>query len=91
MNWKVVLLECFPEWEGRPNVVCRVHWRLEGNGKALNGMCSVPYRSEAFVDFDALTEDRVLGWIWANGVNKEDMEQSLNAPAPELARPALPW
>ena len=91
MKWKVVLLECFPEWEGRRNVVCRVHWRLEGANKALNGMCSVPYRDEAFVDFDALTEDRVLNWVWANGVSKADMEQSLNVPAPELTRPTLPW
>jgi hypothetical protein len=42
-----------------------------------------------------LTKETVLGWIWANGVDKAAVEASLNAQiaeqkAPKIAR-GLPW
>lgn len=32
---------------------------------------------EDFVAFESLTEEQVLAWVWANGVNKEETEESL--------------
>ena len=47
------------------------------------------------VDYADLTEATVLGWIWANGVNKNAVEAALAAQiaeqkAPKTAR-GLPW
>jgi hypothetical protein len=52
-----------------------------------DGTPTVPYAS--------LTKETVLGWIWANGVDKAAVEASLEAQiaeqkAPKIAR-GLPW
>jgi len=52
-----------------------------------DGTPTVPYAS--------LTKETVLGWIWANGVDKDAVEASLEAQiaeqkAPKIAR-GLPW
>ena len=51
------------------------------------GTATIPYAS--------LTQETVLGWIWANGVDKDAVEASLAAQiaeqkAPKIAR-GLPW
>ena len=51
------------------------------------GTATIPYAS--------LTKETVLGWIWANGVDKDAVEASLAAQiaeqkAPKIAR-GLPW
>jgi len=52
-----------------------------------DGTATIPYAS--------LTKETVLGWIWANGVDKDATEASLAAQiaeqkAPKIAR-GLPW
>jgi hypothetical protein len=52
-----------------------------------DGTATIPYAS--------LTKETVLGWIWANGVDKAATEAALNAQiaeqkAPKIAR-GLPW
>jgi hypothetical protein len=47
------------------------------------------------VDYADLTQEQVLGWIWANGVDKDATEAALEAQiaeqkAPKTAR-GLPW
>lgn len=47
------------------------------------------------VPYDSLTQETVLGWIWANGVDKDAVEEALEAQiaeqkAPKIAR-GLPW
>jgi hypothetical protein len=47
------------------------------------------------VDYADLTQEQVLGWIWANGVDKDVTEAALAAQiaeqkAPKTAR-GLPW
>ena len=52
-----------------------------------DGTATIPYAS--------LTKETVLGWIWANGVDKDAVEAALAAQiaeqkAPKIAR-GLPW
>jgi hypothetical protein len=52
-----------------------------------DGTATIPYAD--------LTQETVLGWIWANGVDKDAVEASLLAQiaeqkAPKIAR-GLPW
>ena len=47
------------------------------------------------VDYADLTQEQVLGWIWANGIDKDATEAALAAQiaeqkAPKTAR-GLPW
>ncbi len=49
-----------------------------------------------FTPYADLTQDQVLGWIWANGVDKDATEaavaqQIANAKNPPVVSPALPW
>jgi len=49
----------------------------------------------ATIAYADLTKETVLGWIWANGVDKDAVEASLEAQiaeqkAPKIAR-GLPW
>ena len=47
------------------------------------------------VDYAELTQEQVLGWIWANGVNKNAVEAALAAQIAEQKEPktarGLPW
>jgi hypothetical protein len=51
---------------------------------------------EAFTPYDQLTKEQVLGWIWANGVDKDATEAAVaqqieNQINPPIVSPALPW
>jgi hypothetical protein len=53
-------------------------------------------QGEAFTPYADLTQDQVLGWVWANGVDKDATEaaveqQIANAKNPPVVSPALPW
>ena len=94
-------LVCHASAEGQSNVVCDVHWRCTGveSGRTGSkyGSCSVQYtRGDAFTAYDSLREDQVLGWIWAAGVNRNEVQADVQAQTDDIATPAarrpdLPW
>ena len=59
--------------------------------------CSFPVvQGEAFTPYADLTQEQVLGWIWANGVDKAATEaaveqQIANQKNPPIVSPKLPW
>ena len=71
------------------------------NGQTYNGSvystCSLPAPTgSAFTPYDQLTEAQVLGWIWANGVDKFATESAVatqiqNQINPPVVTPPLPW
>ena len=78
--------------------VYQVHWQataVDGEHSAsIYNTCSWSDGTPT-VDYADLTEATVLGWIWANGVNKDATEAALEAQiaeqkAPKTAR-GLPW
>ena len=78
--------------------VTAVHWRVtaEDAGVSATACGSIGFEGEQpEVPFDSLTETDVLGWIWANGIDKDAYEASMTAQievqkAPVLAN-GLPW
>jgi hypothetical protein len=53
-------------------------------------------QGEAFTPYADLTQDQVLGWCWANGVDKESAEAAVeqqiqNQINPPIVSPPLPW
>ena len=100
INWTIAALDCAPSEGENQNVVKTVHWRCDGVDGEFSGSvystCSLPAPEGAFVAYPDLTKETVLGWIWANGVDKDATESSVQAQidavkAPAIVQPALPW
>jgi len=77
------------------------HWRatlVDGEHSASSyGTCGfTPDPSDpSFVAYDSITEDMALGWCWANGVDKDATEASLQANIDGQINPTtadgVPW
>ena len=77
------------------------HWRCtasDGDFSASSygtaGFSQDP-EAESFVPYEALTEDMVLGWVWADGVDKDATEAALAANIEAQKNPTsaagVPW
>ena len=84
-----------------PDTVVVCHWTCAGVQDTYNASvystCSVPAPSGSnFTPYAQLTQDQVLGWIWASGVDKAATEAAVqqqinNQINPPVVTPALPW
>lgn len=99
-NWQVTAMDCYPQEGSETDVVFTVHWTCSGTQDAYSASvystCSVPAPEGAFTPYADLTQEQVLGWIWANGVDKAVTEaavqQQINAKInPTVVTPPLPW
>ena len=99
-TWNVSAIDCYPQADGETNVVFNVHWTCSGVQDTYNGSvystCGVPAPTGAFTPYADLTQDQVLGWIWANGVDKDSAEAAVQVQidaqiTPTVVQPALPW
>ena len=97
MNWNISAMDCRVQEGQYQDVVITVHWQCtdtqEIDGKEYSGRvystCSLPAPEGSFIAYNDLTQDIVLGWIWANGVDQAATEvlasQSSGMPEPESA------
>jgi len=99
-NWQITAMDCYPNEDNHQNVVFNCHWTCSGVDGDYSGSvystCSVPAPSGSFTPYADLTQNQVLGWIWANGVDKDSAEaavaqQIANAKNPPVVTPPLPW
>ena len=77
-TWTVTKLDSYRE-EPQPNCVFNVYWKCSGvdgsNTSEVNGCTSIEYNAEeTYTLYSELTEEKVLGWVYENGVTKEDVE-----------------
>ena len=91
------------EINGFPEVVLTVGWNLEGSdGTYTSNIYSTaslnpPQEGNAdFTPYADLTEEQVLGWVWANGVEQAPAEEAVTAQVaalvnPPVVSPPLPW
>lgn len=106
INWTVTQMDCYPQEAGQTDVVFTVHWTCSGtqdsNGVTYNSYvystCAVPAPAEGtpFTPYDDLTQEQVLGWVWANGVDQTATEAAVqqqidNQINPPVVTPPLPW
>ena len=99
-NWKIEQMIVKPQDGSHTDVVVTAAWRCtdtSGEYSASNyGSMGFASPGDVFVAYPDLTEDTVLGWIWANGVDKDEVEanvaRELDAQVnpPVVAKP-LPW
>ncbi len=103
--WNISQLDCLPQSPEGADYVVTAHWQCMGSEESggLNyssqvyGTCSFSVvQGESFTPYEDLTQDQVLGWIWANGVDKAATEAAVqqqidNAINPPIVSPPLPW
>lgn len=88
-TWSVVQMNAYPEVDGEQDVVCTVHWTLNGVSSEISSL-GTPYAgyaygsqavtvsgSEPFTPYADLTQEQVLGWIWTSGVDKDAQEANV--------------
>jgi len=100
ITWTITAMDCSTT-EQNPDTVIVCHWTCAGTDGTYNASvystCSVPAPSgSAFTPYADLTQDQVLGWIWANGVDKAATEAAVqqqlnNQINPPVVTPPLPW
>ena len=101
INWTVTAMDCYPQADNETDVVFNVHWTCSGVDGEYNGSvystCAVPLSGTGtFTPYADLTQDQVLGWIWANGVDQTATEAAVNQQIanqinPPVVTPPLPW
>jgi hypothetical protein len=100
INWIIEAMDCKPQEGDLTDVVITAHWRCNGTDGTYNatvyGTCSFSQPGDPFTPFDQLTEQQVLGWCWASGVDKDATEANIdtqiaNQVNPPIVTPPLPW
>jgi hypothetical protein len=82
------------------DVVITADWRCNGTDGTYSGTCygSALFAppSGSFTPYEDLTQDQVLGWCYANGVDQAAIEANVTAQIndqinPPVVAPPLPW
>ena len=102
--WQIEYMKTTPTSANPPECVVTVGWRVNGtqtqDGKTwyatAYGTCSFADPGDPFTPYANLTENQVLGWVWANGVDKDAYEASMQSQIdqqinPPIIQPPLPW
>ena len=99
-NWKIESMVVKPVDGAYTDCVVTAAWRCtatSGDHSASNyGSMGFASPSGDFIAYPDLTEADVLGWVWANGVDKAEVEANvareldMQVNPPTVAKP-LPW
>jgi len=82
------------------DVVITADWRCNGIQDQYSGTCygsaSFAPPTDSFTPYEDLTQDQVLGWCFANGVDQKAIEANVTAQIenqinPPVIAPPLPW
>lgn len=92
--WKIKTLER----RASDDYVKAAHWTATGidggYSTSVYSTCGLPDGTPT-IPFASLTETTVLGWVWANGVDKTAIESSLASKIDDLKNPPIligvPW
>ena len=103
-NWVIEWMQCKPSEGSYTDVVITAGWRCNGSQTANavdylgTSYASVGFAMPegSFTPYDQLTQDQVLGWVWAGGLDKTLVESGVQdqidtAMKPPVVQPPLPW
>ncbi len=100
LSWIIERLLVKPTEGTLTDVVITADWRCNGSQDQYSGTCygsaSFAAPSGSFTPYEDLTQEQVLGWCYANGVNKTAIEANVSAQIenqinPPVIAPPLPW
>lgn len=103
-SWQIAALECYPEHEGKTDVVFNVHWRRQatdgiGHHADIYGCERVTLDPAApFTPYANLTQAQVIGWLesafgpekLAAQIDALDRQISEQVNPPSVNKP-IPW
>ena len=104
ITWVIESMQTTTTTATPPETVLTASWRCNG-AEASNavdytassyGMATFPAPEGTFTPYSQLTQEQVLGWCWANGVDKDANEASVQDSIdsqinPTVIQPPLPW
>lgn len=106
ITWAIEWMQTTPTTATPPETVLTAGWRCNGTQEAGTpavtynassySSASFPMPKGTFTPYADLTQEQVLGWCWANGVDKDAIEASVqtqidNQINPPVIQPPLPW
>jgi hypothetical protein len=100
ISWIIERLLVKPTEGTLTDVVITADWRCNGSKESFFGTCygsaSFAPPSGDFTPYDQLTEQQVLDWCFANGVDQKAIEANVtqqieNQINPPVIAPPLPW
>lgn len=100
LNWIIEWMECKPVQGDYTDVVITAGWRCDAVDGIYNatsyGSSTFAEPTSNFTPYNQLTQDQVLGWVWAAGVNKDTIEANLTKQIEDQQNPPvvqlpLPW
>jgi len=101
ITWNISHLDCLPQAPEGADYVVTAHWQCTGvdgdyTGQVYSTTSFPVTQGSSFTPYADLTQDQVLGWVWANGVDKDATEAAVeqqiqNQINPPIVAPPLPW
>jgi hypothetical protein len=100
ISWIIERLLVKPTEGSLTDVVITADWRCNGTQESFSGTCygscSFAPPSGSFTPYEDLTQDQVLGWCFASGVDQTAIEANVslqieNQINPPVIAPPLPW
>ena len=98
--WLIERLLVKPVEGSNPDVVITANWRCNGSQDNYSGTCygscSFAPPTGSFTPYDDLTEQQVLDWCYANGVDQAAVEANVTQQINDQINPPvvtlpLPW
>ena len=99
-NWIIEQMWVKPVSDNLTDVVITAAWRCNGTDGTYNATvystASFAQPEGDFTPYADLTQEQVLGWVWASGVDKDSAEAAVaqqiqNQIDPPIISPKLPW
>jgi hypothetical protein len=100
LSWIIERLLVKPIEGSNPDVVITADWRCNGTDETYSGTCygscSFQPPSGEFTPYEDLTQEQVLNWCYANGVDKTAIEANVTQQINDQINPPvvtlpLPW
>jgi hypothetical protein len=102
ITWKIEWMQCKPVEGTFTDVVVTAGWRCNGVQDTHNtsiystASFTLDPESTTYIPYADLTQEQVLEWVWANGVNQKTTEAAIQSQINSLINPPvvqlpLPW
>ena len=103
IRWTITEMNCYSQSGDNTDVVFMVHWICSGMDETqglsvycISSTASLSAPSNMFTPYADLTQDQVLDWVWASGVDKTATETAVeqyiqNRNSLPTATLSLPW
>lgn len=101
INWIIEWCQTTPSSADPSMCVLQIGWRANGTEEPYSAsiystVALPPANPDDYIPYSELTQEIMLDWIWANGVDKDATEAAVaqqieNQKNPPVIAPALPW